>query len=237
MQKYSQLLGQLQELKNIVQQRDQEKDGAIEETLTWKKEKQKVEITFEEERNRRQIFEELLEEKEKNISALSDHVVNLQNKLKLAYELVKEKEGNVLEAQQHLAKKVKEVSRQNEVIEEQQRQLSKIQEELFETRAKVHEAQKRLEGHVQYEKRYQEQLAAWEEKYFRAYEKLQEAEAQNKELRKIEEKHAQLQQLLSSLGNAIGTPIGFMQPFGMVQEEPKQSDTPKQKQKSLRPKR
>jgi hypothetical protein len=50
------------------------------------------------------------------------------------------------------------------------------------------------------------QIHKWEEKYFHIYEKWQESEMRNHSLKKLEEKHAQMQSMLASLGTFIAPP-------------------------------
>ncbi len=62
------------------------------------------------------------------------------------------------------------------------------------------------------------QVAKWEEKYFHMYDNWQESEARIRELKKFEEKHHQMQNLLSNLGNFMGSSLNSGGIFPSIQE-------------------
>jgi chromosome segregation ATPase len=118
-------------------------------------------------------------------------------------------------AQQHLAKKVKETSELNDKLHGLEFRFQELQRDLDQIRMRSAEQQTALDGHVQAERRLQEKLqeaarsadttaAKWEDKYFKIYEKWQNNEMRLKELKKLEEKHAQMQALLTSFGSLFG---------------------------------
>ena len=118
-------------------------------------------------------------------------------------------------AQQHLAKKVKEAAILSEKQQEVQANASEFAKTIELQKTQLAQLQASVDLYQRQEKRLQDQLhdalkgtdnqiAKWEEKYFRMYDKLQEAENQNRELKKFEEKHHQIQSLLANLGNFIG---------------------------------
>lgn len=106
----------------------------------------------------------------------------------------REHDFEIRTAHQHLAKKVKETALLSEQVEELKIRLLEYQ--------KAKENEKRLDEKLQESRRqFEEQSSKWEEKYFKLCERLQEAEARNKELHALEEKHNQMQALLANLGN------------------------------------
>lgn len=139
-------------------------------------------------------------------------------------------ENRIKISQQHLAKKVKESALLSEKVEEQQINLNDFIQTVDHQKMQVAQLQASVEIYQKHEKRLQEQLnealkgnenqiVKWEEKYFRMYDKWQECENRIRELRKYEEKHAQMQNLLNNLGNFIGNPYnGSTQVFHHAQE-------------------
>lgn len=117
-------------------------------------------------------------------------------------------------AQHHLAKKMKEVAVLSEKLEEQRHQIVELKHTVSEMHAKATSSQEHFALQLQHEQRLQEQLQEvlrnnelqvkrWEENYFQLYAKCQEAEAQNKSLRALEEKQHQIQALLASMGSIV----------------------------------
>lgn len=113
-------------------------------------------------------------------------------------------------AQQHLAKKMKEGALLSEKIEEQKIQLLELQHALTEARSNISSIQQSMDLKLQHEIRLHDQLREtvktldmqnkkWEDKYFQIYDKWQDTEMQNKALRSIEDKHHQMQILISNL--------------------------------------
>jgi len=125
-------------------------------------------------------------------------------------------EARLKMAQQHLAKKVKETALMNGQLEEQKALNIDLQNLAAQFQAKASDLQNTLEVQLQQEKKLQEQLTKWEEKYFHLYDRWEDTEARNKELKKLEERHHQLQNLLNNLGSVMGAPMGYAQPAGMI---------------------
>jgi len=130
--------------------------------------------------------------------------------------LLEDSEVNLKTAQQHLAKKVKESTMLLEQTEEQQVSLKEYLQDRESNQSQICTLQTNLEGLQKREEKLQEQLqealkstesqvAKWEKKYFEMYDKWQASENQILELKKLEEKHAQMQKLLSSLGSYMGS--------------------------------
>lgn len=145
-------------------------------------------------------------------------VLEKQNLSKELLDLQSEKEQNdarIKIAQQHLAKKVKETALLTEKLEEQKIQLSQLHGQYESAKNKISEMHLTLEMQTQQEKRIEENLLdslksseiqtrRWEEKYFQMCDKWQESEAENKELKQLEEKFHQMQTLIMSFNNILG---------------------------------
>lgn len=132
--------------------------------------------------------------------------------------LLDETETRLKMAQQHLAKKVKEVTLLNERTEEQQMALSNLAQTFEQQKTQIVQLQANVDIYQRQEQRFQEQLrdalkgndaqvSKWEEKYFSMYDKWQQSENTIRELRKFEEKHHQVQNLLANLGNFMGNSL------------------------------
>ncbi|MFQ5729077.1 MAG: hypothetical protein ACE5GN_01785 [Waddliaceae bacterium] len=225
-QRNRQMQQHLQELKAEIQLREDELKDVRAQVEEARAEREKIEKHLQLERDKQTLFERKMQERDDNITSFSEQIKTMQHKLKTAEEIAKEKDHCVLEAQQHLAKKVREASQLNETLERQNRQIATLQENLIDAKAKVTETQSKIESCLENQQKLQKQLDAKEEKYARTYERFLEVEAQNKELRKIQEKHEEMQQLLSNLGNVIGSPVGFTRPSGGSSEY---TETPKPK--------
>lgn len=129
--------------------------------------------------------------------------------------LLDESEMRLKVAQQHLAKKVKEAALLSEKLDEQHANLTDFAQTIEHQKTQLAQLQASVDLYQRQEKRLQEQLhealkgtesqiIKWEEKYFRMYDKWQESENRIRELKKFEEKHLQMQSLLSNLGNFMG---------------------------------
>ena len=151
--------------------------------------------------------------------------------------LFEESEEQLIAAQQHLAKKVKEATFLNEQIIEVQSSYNDCQLQLDSSRVQIGHLQTNVDLYQKQEKKLQDQLhealkmtenqvSKWEEKYFAMYDKWQEAETRIKDLQKLEEKHQQLQSVLSNLGSFMGTSLTSSPLFKEAQET---------MEKSLRP--
>jgi hypothetical protein len=132
--------------------------------------------------------------------------------------IVGEKESHLKVAQQHLAKKVKEFAILDQKYNEQQIEMQKCVEIIQDQKIEMAQLRESMdffqsqEQHLQEELRQllkgnENQAMKWEEKYFHMYDKWQESENQIRELKKFEEKHLQMQSLLSNLGNFMGGSI------------------------------
>lgn len=132
--------------------------------------------------------------------------------------LLEESETRLKMAQQHLAKKVKESAQLSEKLEEQQSDLTDFAYKIEDQKTQIAQLQASIDLYQKQENRLQEQLhealkgtesqiVKWEEKYFRMYDKWQESENRAQELKKIEEKHIQMQSMLANFGKFMGGPI------------------------------
>jgi len=135
-----------------------------------------------------------------------------KNQLKL---LLEESEARMKIAQQHLAKKVKEAAVLTADLEEQQASLKVFVQTVEHQKVEIAQCQAGLELYQKQEKRLQDQLhealkgtesqiEKWEKKYFEMYDKWQESENRVRELKKLEERHLHMQNLLSNIGNFMG---------------------------------
>lgn len=169
------------------------------------------------------LLQENCIKQEGQITDLLQQLQELQEELKNAQTdrdqlkiLLDESETRLKVAQQHLAKKVKESALLSERVEEQQNSLGEMSQLMDQQKTQIVQLQASVDLYQRQEKRLQDQLhdalkgtesqaAKWEEKYFRMYDKWQESENKIRELRKFEEKHLQMQHLLSNLGNFMGS--------------------------------
>ena len=170
---------------------------------------------------------------------LQEHIqhMHLLEREKQSVETEREQLRNYLEecearlkvAQQHLAKKVKEATLLSERVEEQQVSLADFVQTIELQKTQTGQLQADLDLYQKQEKRLQEQLhdalkatesqvAKWEEKYFRMYDNWQESETRIRELKKLEEKHHQMQSLLSNLGSFMGNSLNSGGIFPPIQE-------------------
>ncbi len=199
-----------EQLKSEYLQSQQELDETLE--LYSRTEKQ---LTIEKEINSVQIKE--LQEKQEKLQNLMQEREDLLIEMESLHLLKEEAEANLQIAQQHLAKKVKEVTVLEEQLEQQSLSLEDYAQmnahheaEIFTLKANIEELQKREEKLQQqlHEslKNTELQVAKWETKYFEMYDKWQISENQVLELKKLKEKHLQMQKLLSNLGNYMGSP-------------------------------
>lgn len=159
---------------------------------------------------------EALLAREQMLSGLQQELYQLHDALRTTRIQAEEREGQLKIAQQHLAKKVRESALLSEKSEEQKNLLMESQRTVEMLQEKLSETENLLTAHQAQEKRQQEllleaeksietQSQRWEEKYFKLYDRWMEAETQNKELRKLEEKQNQMQVLLSSLNNLLAS--------------------------------
>jgi hypothetical protein len=160
--------------------------------------------------------------KDETLSNL-DKLLTLTNQEKEALEveftqlrsLIEDSEMQLKVAQLHLAKKVKESTLQEEKIHEQQAQLEEIRQFSETQKEQIINLLAKLENIEKQERKLQDQLhdalkgtesqaKKWEEKYFQIYDKWQASQAQNQELKKLEEKQAKIETLLFSLNHLMG---------------------------------
>lgn len=150
---------------------------------------------------------------------------SLDEQLKKSEILIREQEHEIKTAHQHLAKKVKETTILSENLEDLKLRLMEAQKSHELDKNRINEFKNKLDHQVIEEKRLQEkiheaqkhaeeQMNKWEEKFFTLMEKLQQAEARNKELLALEDRHNQMQALLAGLGNFVGnsTIANYTQP-------------------------
>lgn len=160
--------------------------------------------------------EQALDEKCRETENLTQEKEQLQTDIQHMHELLGDTEARLKVAQQHLAKKVKESALLAEKVEEQQNSIDDYLQIVETAKSQISQLQASLELYQSQEKRLQDQLhealkgtesqvAKWEKKYFEMYDKWQESENQIRELRKFEEKHLQMQNLLANLGNFMGS--------------------------------
>lgn len=168
---------------------------------------------------------EILQERESQYAKVRDELEEtrkllpenqrLQDHCHKAITAQEDAESRLRVAQHHLAKKVKETSELNDKMHGLEVRLQELQNDLDQARMRSAEQQTALEGHVKMERRLQEQIqeaarlaqadsAKWEDKYFKIYEKWQDNEVRLKELKKLEEKYAQMQALLTSFSSLFG---------------------------------
>jgi chromosome segregation ATPase len=167
-------------------------------------------------------FSEILNEKKQHLLEKDNQIQQLLKvtEMKEAHlqemsHLVNESESRFKIAQQHLAKKVKESAILSEKLENQQKGLEEAIQNAENFKNQINQLQANLELYQKQEKKLQDQLhdalkgtesqvSKWEEKYFRMYDKWQDSENRIKELKKVEEKHQQMQNLIANLGNFMG---------------------------------
>lgn len=203
---------QLEEMRAEIRRKDLALDSTQAEVAAAKAEKQEVERLLDREKGEKA-------EREDNLGALSKQIQLIRSQLDKSEKRAAEKEQEAIEAQQHLAKKVREASLLSEKVEEKHRLSERLQEEIVDYKMKLSEAHAMLEKEQDKAEHAAQQMEAVEKKYFRTHEKLQKVEAEVRELRKVEEKHQQMQQLLSNLGTVIGQPVGLTQSKGMTAEQ------------------
>lgn len=211
-------------LKNVESERDhaqQIAEAKMSEEIELLKQKQKdqlkelesLKIAFVKKQEELDHFQNENAQLSKKLSEIEDQKNKAEN-------LQEETESRLKVAQQHLAKKVRETTLLSEKNEEYRVQQLELQSGLDAAKAKIIELQSNLEMEGQHQKRLQEQYQEglksfeaqalkWEEKYFQMQEKWQEAETQIREFKRVEERHAKLQQVLNHLGNLLGTPLSL----------------------------
>lgn len=143
-----------------------------------------------------------------------------------------ESESNAQNAKQHLGKKVKETTLLAETLEKTAKEQQELHTRLKTIEAELTDAKKALDVQTQekcqLEKRFETALSSsemkvreWEDKYFKLQEGLKQSEEENRQLKEQREKFEKLQTLLTSLGGAIGHPVGITALPDLIPEEPK----------------
>lgn len=169
-----------------------------------------------------------LQEFSQQAQTLSHEKEELETERNHLKTLLEESESRLKIAQQHLAKKVKEAALLSGKLEEEQLQLAEYSQLAEQQKREIDQLQSSIDHFQKQEKRLQDQLhealKGWEDKYFRMYDKWQESENRVKELQKFEEKHLQMQNLLSNLGNFMGVASNphpaFSHPLKDIPERP-----------------
>lgn len=224
-QQIQSLQKQIQDMDERVREKDYIQDKYEQMKDEWKQLNEHLEDAVERRAQAEQHFAQLETDRanqEKQLHDISQQLELIQQE-KQALEnerdqlkiLVEEGETRLKVAQQHLAKKVKEAALLTEKVEEQQADLSDYLQNCEHQKMQLAQMQASVELYQRQEKRLQEQLhdalkgtegqiAKWEEKYFRMYDKWQESENKIRELKKFEEKHHQMQNLIANLGNFMG---------------------------------
>lgn len=213
------LQASIKQLKHALEQEKTEKEQLV---LELKEAKNQLE-TFKQDHDLLQQKANHLTQTEQELATWRSKfdilVLEKQNLAKELLDLQSEKDENdarVKLAQQHLAKKVKETALLSEKLEEQKIQLNQLSNQYESAKNRISEMQLTLEMQTQQEKRIEENLLdslksaemqtrRWEEKYFQMCDKWQESEAQNKELKQLEEKVHQMQTLIASFNNILSS--------------------------------
>lgn len=188
-----------------------------EQIFTTRQQNDKSQLDLKKEQLESEKLRELLQDSQCKNSAQNHTQDHLESALKNIKNESEAKDQELKLAQQHLAKKMKEASYFSEKCEEQKLELGNLQKLLVEAQAKASAAQQTLETFATQEKQKQdlikesyvnaEALAKrWEEKYFLLHDKWLRAEEQIKGLKALEERHNQMQNILSSLGVIMSTP-------------------------------
>lgn len=162
--------------------------------------------------NQETQLQELMQQLQ-NLQDEKHHIEEERDQIKA---LLEECENQLRVAQQHLAKKMKESALLNEKLSEQQNYSFDNQNLVEQQKIELVQLRANIEFYQKQEKRLHDQLneafkgneaqaSKWEEKYFAMHEKWQESENRNRELKKFEEKHLQMQSLLTNLGSFMGT--------------------------------
>lgn len=230
LEKNSLIQRQVEELRSEVKRKELALDASKAEVAAAKAEKQEVERQFDRERKEKS-------EREENLNSLGKQIQSIRSQLEVFRRKAEEKEKEAIEAQQHLAKKVREASQLSEKVEEKHRLGERLQEEIVDYKMKLSESQALLEKEKDKAEHAVNQMETVEKKYFRTHEKLQKAEAEVRELRKVEEKHQQMQQLLSNLGTVIGQPVTISQASSLSGQEPAPPPMPAQPIETPAPKK
>lgn len=202
---------QMKALHEDIRKRDQQVDELKEELAAVKQLQEVAQKGLEAERANQLYYQNEIEEREKNLASFAEQIKAMESKVRQAEETVAAKEETLVEAQQQFAKKMRETSRLLDLCEEQKTEMAKLHTDLVESRAKIHEAQALLESKGEQLQMLQNHVVAADQKYGRLQERLVELEADNRELKKTEEKYRQTQQLLAGLGSMMGTPLATPQ--------------------------
>jgi len=187
----------------------QQLEDALEGRINAEKEVSQFQILV----NEQSIY---LHDQESKISFFNENREGLELEIQEIRRHLEEHELSLKMAQQHLAKKVKEVNQLTEKVETQHLQLIESQQVMEVSQAQIAHLQASVDIYQKQEKRMQDQLHdalkttenqvnKWEEKYFKMYDNWQQSQNEIRELKKFEEKHNQMQSLLSNLGTFMGS--------------------------------
>lgn len=182
---------------------------------------------------------DVMSTQEKELSSLRQERENIAYEAQQQRLFLEEHESRLKTAQQHLAKKMKEAALLSEQVDKQHVLLLELQQQYELAKTQAGHLQNNIEMYQKQEKKLQEQLhdalkatesqvAKWEEKYFKMYDKWQESEAAIRELKKFEEKHHQMQSLLTNLGTFMGSSQPISPLFQQIQESMERPGRPPQ---------
>lgn len=224
-QKHQELQKHIQNLDERVREKDYVQDKYEQLKDEWKQLSERLEEAVEGRAQAEQHLNQLemiaanqetqLQEFAQQIQLLHQEKQTLEDERDQLKTLLEESEMRLKVAQQHLAKKVKEAALLSEKLEEQQVNLTDFAQSIEYQKTQLAQLQASVDLYQRQEKRLQDQLhdalkgtesqvTKWEEKYFRMYDKWQESENKIRELKKVEEKHQQMQSLFANLGNFMG---------------------------------
>ncbi len=220
----SELKLQIKRLENV----EQEKKSLQERYESLQEEWKKISLLFEKAQEVRIKTESQLNEMERTLReqlSLFNEKVDQYSILQQEKERVEaefhslktqreEAESCLKIAQQHLAKKVKEATLLTEKIEQMQFQLNDNLHKIESYKSQTLQLQATVDQRQGNESRLQDQLkdtvknfelqnVKWEEKYYKVHDRWQECENRISQLQKVEEKHYQMQNILSNLGSFI----------------------------------
>lgn len=199
---------QYHQLKDELKQRSQSLEESIQVRIQLEQQLDRLEAIAANQETKLQEFSE-------QIHMLHQEKIVMESERDEMRILLDENEENLKIAQQHLAKKVKEAAVLSETVERQQENLNEFFYIIEDQKEQIAQFQLNIDSFQKQEKKLQEQLhdalkghehqiVKWEEKYFAMCDKWQESEKQVHELKKFQEKHLQVQSLLTNLGHFIG---------------------------------
>jgi chromosome segregation ATPase len=191
--------------------------------------------------NAHQKCEKATHAKEIKIKELQDRLNRVEEErkgyreeLKAYQNALEERSAQFSEAQVHLAKKVREVALLEVKIEEQQEQILEVQTtkangetELTELKEQLQKAISENEQLLKKSTSFETEKLRYEERYSKLESQYQTANQRIKALEILQEKHLQLQSIVSNFGNVLGLPVSIPEPeektahslkFGVIEE-------------------